>query len=114
MFASVSPDSVFSVMFPCLSNFIRSCYDLEMHSKRTGVPMMASCQLDEPRVVTVYKLQADRKALGVTFKGDQKKVLCRCYLLDYNDSFYMSNFDRGSSLILCSGARFVFCIRNGI
>lgn len=42
--------------------------------------MMASCQLDEPRVITAYKLQADRKALGVTFKGDQKKVLCRCYL----------------------------------
>ena len=69
-----------------------------MHSKRTGVPMMASCQLDEPRVITVYKLQADRKALGVTFKADQKKVLCRCYLLAYNISFCMSNFDRWSTL----------------
>ena len=35
---------------------------------------MASHQLDEPRVITAYKLQVDRKALGVTFKGDQKKA----------------------------------------
>lgn len=59
--------------------------------------MMASCQLDEPRVITVYKLQADRKALGVTFKGDQKKVLCRSYLLEYNDCW-------SSFITICSGA----------
>lgn len=52
----------------------RSCYDLEMHSKKTGVSMLAACQLDEPKMVTEYKLQTDRKALGTTFKAEQKKV----------------------------------------
>lgn len=36
--------------------------------------MLASCKLDEPKVVTEYKLQLDRKALGKTFKAEQKKV----------------------------------------
>lgn len=53
---------------------LRSCYDLEMHSQKTGVAMLASCKLDEPKVVTVYKLQIDRKILGKTFKAEQKKV----------------------------------------
>lgn len=52
----------------------RSCYDLEMHSKKTGVSMVASYQLDEPKTVTAYKLQVDRRALGTTFKADQKKA----------------------------------------
>lgn len=53
---------------------LRSCYDLEVHSKKTGVSMMASCQLDEPKTVTEYKLQTDRKTLGTTFKAQQKKA----------------------------------------
>lgn len=54
----------------------RSCYDLEMHSNKTGTAMVASCKLDEPRTVTEYKMQTDRRALGQKFKGDQKKVKC--------------------------------------
>lgn len=53
---------------------VRSCYDLDVHSKKTGVSMMASCQLDEPKTVTEYKLQTDRKTLGTTFKAQQKKA----------------------------------------
>lgn len=45
-----------------------------MHSQKTGVAMLASCKLDEPKVVTEYRLQVDRKLLGKTFKTDQKKV----------------------------------------
>lgn len=47
-----------------------------MHSQKTGVAMLASCKLEEPKVVTEYKLQVDRKALGKTFKAEQKKVNC--------------------------------------
>ncbi|CAM9565940.1 unnamed protein product [Ectocarpus sp. 12 AP-2014] len=59
----------------CVGHADRSCYDLEMHSKKTGVAMLASCKLPEPKVVTEYKLQIDRKALGKTFKAEQKKVI---------------------------------------
>ncbi|CAN0444458.1 unnamed protein product [Ascophyllum nodosum] len=69
----------------CVGHADRSCYDLEMHSKKTGVPMMASHQLDEPRVITAYKLQVDRKALGVTFKGDQKKVMAALEAMSENE-----------------------------
>ncbi len=48
-----------------------------MHSKKTGVAMLASCKLDEPKMVTEYKLQIDRKSLGKTFKAEQKKVKMR-------------------------------------
>ncbi|CAM9963468.1 unnamed protein product, partial [Hapterophycus canaliculatus] len=46
-----------------------------MHSQKTGVAMLASCKLDEPKVVTEYKLQIDRKSIGKTFKAEQKKVI---------------------------------------
>lgn len=36
--------------------------------------MLASCKLDKPQEVIEYKLQIDRKALGKTFKAEQKKV----------------------------------------
>lgn len=36
--------------------------------------MVAASQLDEPQMVTEYKLQIDRRALGTKFKADQKKV----------------------------------------
>lgn len=45
-----------------------------MHSQKTGVAMLASLKLDEPKVVTEYKLQIDRKSIGKTFKAEQKKV----------------------------------------
>lgn len=62
-----------------LAILFRSCYDLEMHSKKTGVAMLASCKLDKPQEVTEYKLQIDRKALGKTFKAEQKKVQTAAY-----------------------------------
>ena len=31
--------------------------------------------LDKPKQVEYYKLQANRAKIGLTFKGDQKKVL---------------------------------------
>lgn len=45
-----------------------------MHSQKTGVAMVASCKLNEPQVVTEYKLRVDKKVLGKTFKAEQKKV----------------------------------------
>lgn len=69
----------------CVGHADRSCYDLEVHSKKTGVSMMASCQLDEPKTVTEYKLQTDRKTLGTTFKAQQKKVMAALEALSENE-----------------------------
>ncbi|CAM9230060.1 unnamed protein product [Sphacelaria rigidula] len=69
----------------CVGHADRSCYDLEMHSKKTGTAMVASCKLDEPKTVTAYKLQLDRKALGSKFKAEQKKVVAALQALAENE-----------------------------
>lgn len=69
----------------CVGHADRSCYDLEMHSKKTGTAMVAASQLDEPQMVTEYKLQIDRRALGTKFKADQKKVIAALEVLSENE-----------------------------
>ncbi|KAL9181471.1 hypothetical protein ACHAXT_010276 [Thalassiosira profunda] len=58
----------------CVGHADRACYDLAVHSKATKTPMVATMKLDEPREVSVAKLKFDRKALGKTFKADQRVV----------------------------------------
>lgn len=62
--------------------FVRSCYDLEQHSKKTGVPMFASCRLNEPVFVDKVVVEANKKLLGPRFKNDQKTVLSMLESLD--------------------------------
>lgn len=58
----------------CVGHADRACYDLEVHSKATKTPMIATLKLDEPREIELAKLKFDRKALGKTFKADQRAV----------------------------------------
>ena len=59
----------------CVGHADRACYDLQQHSKRTGVSMQAAEVL--PAQVTVEKFIAEpvKKLLGPRFKTDQKKVM---------------------------------------
>ncbi|CAM9762579.1 unnamed protein product [Chrysoparadoxa australica] len=59
----------------CVGHADRACYDLQVHAAKTNTPMLASQRLDTPREVTVYKLNVDRKKIGMTHKADQKKVV---------------------------------------
>lgn len=58
----------------CVGHADRACYDLAVHSKATKTPMVATLKLDEAREIEVAKLKFDRKALGKTFKADQRVV----------------------------------------
>ncbi|KAL7465087.1 hypothetical protein ACHAXS_005417 [Conticribra weissflogii] len=58
----------------CVGHADRACYDLDVHGKATKTPMVATLKLDEAREVEVAKLKFDRKALGKTFKADQRVV----------------------------------------
>jgi len=58
----------------CVGHADRACYDLDVHGKATNTPMVATLKLDEPRDVEMAKLKFDRKALGKTFKADQRAV----------------------------------------
>lgn len=59
----------------CVGHADRACYDLQVHSQKSGVPLIAAVTLDKPKQVDYYRLQANRAKIGTTFKQDQKKVL---------------------------------------
>lgn len=66
----------------CVGHADRSCYDLECHSAKTGVPLVASQRLDEPILVDKMVAEANKKLVGPRFKGDQKQVLAAIEALD--------------------------------
>lgn len=66
----------------CVGHADRACYDLEQHSKRCNVPMVASLRLSEPQVVERTVVEVNRKNIGPRFKGDQKVVVALLEGLD--------------------------------
>ncbi len=58
----------------CVGHADRACYDLDVHSKATKTPMLATQTLDKPVDKTFAKLKLDRKVLGKVFKSDQRVV----------------------------------------
>jgi len=59
----------------CVGHADRACYDLTVHAERTNTSMVASRNLPEPIQFDAYKPELNRKLVGMTFKGDQKKVV---------------------------------------
>eukprot|EP00981_Chlorochromonas_danica_P002462 scaffold473_cov159-Ochromonas_danica.AAC.15 len=66
----------------CVGHADRACYDLDQHSQRTGVQMVASERLPEPVQVEKLSVVPDKKAIGPRFKADQKKVITALEGLD--------------------------------
>jgi glycyl-tRNA synthetase len=58
----------------CVGHADRACYDLDVHSKATKTPMLATKKLESPTEIQIAKLKFDRKLLGQVFKGDQRVV----------------------------------------
>lgn len=58
----------------CVGHADRACYDLEVHSKATKTPMLATQKVEPPVDVEFAKLKFDRKLLGQVYKGDQRVV----------------------------------------
>ncbi|CAM6000212.1 unnamed protein product, partial [Sphagnum balticum] len=58
----------------CVGCADRSCYDLTQHTKHSGVKLVASKQLPEPKVVDVAEVQADKGAVGKLFKQNAKVI----------------------------------------
>lgn len=61
-------------MVECVGHADRACYDLDVHSKATKTPMLATQTLDKPIDKTFAKLKLNRKVLGKEFKADQRVV----------------------------------------
>lgn len=58
----------------CVGHADRACYDLDVHSKATKSPMVATMKFDVPKEMEVAKLKFDRKVLGLVFKQDARTV----------------------------------------
>lgn len=58
----------------CVGHADRACYDLDVHSKATKTPMLATEKVDPPRDIEIAKLKLNRKELGQVFKQDQRIV----------------------------------------
>jgi len=59
----------------CVGHADRSCYDLEQHSKKTGIPLVAAVRLPEPIIVDKHIAEPNKKLIGPRFKGEQKTVI---------------------------------------
>ncbi|KAM3437810.1 hypothetical protein NHJ13734_004456 [Beauveria thailandica] len=58
----------------CVGCADRSAYDLTVHAKKTGAPLLVRERLEQPRVIEEWQLDIDKKKFGPLFKKDAKAV----------------------------------------
>ncbi|KAH8195759.1 hypothetical protein TruAng_010087 [Truncatella angustata] len=58
----------------CVGCADRSAYDLSVHAKKTGAPLIVRQRLDEPITIEEYQVTLDKKKFGPHFKKDGKTV----------------------------------------
>ncbi|KAI0548840.1 hypothetical protein F4679DRAFT_548802 [Xylaria curta] len=58
----------------CVGCADRSAYDLSVHSKQTEKPLLVRQQLEQPRTVTSWEIEINRKLFGPLFKKNARAV----------------------------------------
>jgi glycyl-tRNA synthetase len=58
----------------CVGCADRSAYDLTVHAKKTGQPLIVRENLDEPRTIEEWTVDLQKKKFGPKFKKDAKAV----------------------------------------
>lgn len=58
----------------CVGCADRSCYDLEQHTKATGVKLAAEKELATPKEVTIREVLPNKGLIGKQFKADAKDI----------------------------------------
>lgn len=58
----------------CVGCADRSCYDLNQHTKATGVRLVAEKRLAEPTTIDVTECASQKAVLGKAFKKEAKAV----------------------------------------
>lgn len=58
----------------CVGCADRSAYDLSVHAKKTGAPLVVRERLDEPLMMEEWEVDIDKKKFGPQFKKDAKAV----------------------------------------
>ncbi|KAH6624337.1 hypothetical protein B0J18DRAFT_465566 [Chaetomium sp. MPI-SDFR-AT-0129] len=58
----------------CVGCADRSAYDLSVHAKKTGAPLIVRQKLDEPKTIEEWELDINKKKFGPFYKKDGKAV----------------------------------------
>ncbi|KAK0629763.1 hypothetical protein B0T17DRAFT_615501 [Bombardia bombarda] len=58
----------------CVGCADRSAYDLTVHAKKTGAPLIVRERLDEPRVIEEWDVEIEKKKFGPFYKKDGKTI----------------------------------------
>lgn len=58
----------------CVGCADRSAYDLTVHAKKTGAPLVVRESLEKPLVIEEWQIDIDKKKFGPLFKKDAKAV----------------------------------------
>jgi len=58
----------------CVGCADRSAYDLSVHAKKTGAPLIVRQRLDEPKVIEEWEVEIEKKKFGPFFKKDGKTI----------------------------------------
>ncbi|KFA63498.1 hypothetical protein S40285_00294 [Stachybotrys chlorohalonatus IBT 40285] len=58
----------------CVGCADRSAYDLSVHAKKTGAPLVVREQLAEPQIIEEWQVRIEKKKFGPVFKKDAKNV----------------------------------------
>ncbi|AEO58039.1 hypothetical protein MYCTH_80528 [Thermothelomyces thermophilus ATCC 42464] len=58
----------------CVGCADRSAYDLTVHAKKTGAPLIVRQRLDEPKVIEEWEVEIEKKKFGPFFKKDGKTI----------------------------------------
>ncbi len=58
----------------CVGCADRSAYDLSVHAKKTGAPLIARERLEVPKVIQEWEVDIEKKKFGPFFKKDGKTV----------------------------------------
>lgn len=89
----------------CAGHADRACYDLQQHSVRTGVPLVASERLPEPIQVEKLIAEPNKKLIGPRFKGAQKDVMAAIEALDGEELLaFKAAVESTGKATVCDGA----------
>lgn len=58
----------------CVGCADRSCYDLNQHTKHSGVKLTAEKHLPQPKEISVVEIQPNKSAIGKQFKQNAKLI----------------------------------------
>ncbi|KAH6850062.1 hypothetical protein B0I37DRAFT_370607 [Chaetomium sp. MPI-CAGE-AT-0009] len=58
----------------CVGCADRSAYDLSVHAKKTGAPLIVRQRLDEPKIIEEWAVEIEKKKFGPFFKKDGRTI----------------------------------------